>query len=68
MTEHAAGPAEPFPSASDADLVEQQRLAVPELDAEELEPDEEVGAAPIEADPADAFEQHQPVPELDEYR
>lgn len=66
MTEQAAGPAEPFPSASDADLVEQRQLA--DLDAEELEPDEEAGAAPIEADPADAFEQHLPVPELDEYR
>jgi len=65
VTGQAAGPAEPLPSASDADLAEQNQVAVPDLDGDE--PDE-LGAVPIEADPADAFEQQQPVPELDEYR
>jgi len=54
---------QPLPEASDGDLAEQQQVAVPDLDS-----DDEVTSpsVPLEADPADAVEQQQPVPDPDE--
>jgi hypothetical protein len=50
--------------ASDGDVAEQRRKAVPDADE-----DDELAAprVPFEADPADAFEQQQPVPDPDDY-
>ncbi len=64
LTEQAAHPAaEPLPNASDADVAEQHQSAAPDLDAQP----ESLVSMPLEANPADAFDQQLDVPDLDDY-
>jgi hypothetical protein len=57
---------EPLPEASEADLADQMQTAISDPDDEPAEPSPQV---PLEADPADALEQQQPLPDAgpDEY-
>jgi hypothetical protein len=64
LTEQAAHPAaEPLPNASDGDIADQYQPAAPDPDAEPESP----VSMPLEADPADAFDQQLDVPDLDDY-
>jgi hypothetical protein len=68
LTEQAAQLAvAPLPNASDVDVADQLQPAAPDLDGDTAEHTTEPASTPLEADPADAFEQ-QLVYELDDYR
>ena len=56
-----------IPPAAEGDLVEQQLTAEPLEEALDEEDEVPELPLPLEADPADALEQQQVVPELDDY-